>query len=231
MKKRKVVPKHVAVILDGNRRWAIKNKVKPWEGHRMGADKLDDFVEWCKDAGIKQISAYILSTENLKRSKKEIKELMKIFMDKLIEWDKSDKLRRYQIRVNFVGNLHILPSNMVNMMSKLMHKTSHFGKMIVNILVGYSGKFELTSVFNSIMKGMRSGVIITEKMIENRLFVKTPVDLVIRTGGRNRLSNFMLWQTAYADMYTTNVLWPDFTKTEFNKALSFFSKTQRNFGL
>ncbi|MBI4894209.1 MAG: di-trans,poly-cis-decaprenylcistransferase [Candidatus Aenigmarchaeota archaeon] len=231
MRTKKSVPKHVAVILDGNRRWATNRKMKPWEGHRVGADRFDDFVGWCKDAGIKQISAYVLSSENLKRSRTEIRELMRIFMDKLVEWDKSEKLKKYQIRLNFLGNLVGFPSDAVKMMAKLMKKTAKFGKMIVNILVGYSGKYELINAFNSIMKSMSGGIKITESAINRSLLVKTPVDLVIRTGGHSRLSNFLLWQSAYAEMYTTNVLWPDFTKREFNKSISFFSNTQRNFGV
>lgn len=230
MRKRK--PNHIAVVLDGNRRWAVKKGMEPWEGHRVGADKFENFVDWCSEAGIRQISAYVLSTENLKRPRREVKEIMKIFMVKLREWLESDKLRKYQMRVNFFGNMAAFPSDMVDLMKALTRKTARFTRMVVNVLVGYSGKFELMNAFNAIMQSMKSGGIrITEKSIHDNLFVKTPVDLVIRTGGQSRLSNLLMWQSAYADIYTTKVLWPDFSKRDFNSALRFFSSTDRKFGL
>ena len=116
MKKSRKVPRHIAVVLDGNRRWATRRKMRPWDGHRVGADKFDDFVGWCKDAGIHQISAYVLSTENLKRPRKEVKEIMKVFMKKLTEWLESEKLKQYGIRINFLGNLVGFPAELVQMM-------------------------------------------------------------------------------------------------------------------
>lgn len=231
MRTKKAMPKHVAVILDGNRRWAVKRGMKPWEGHKVGADKFEEFVDWCSAAGIKQISAYVLSTENLNRPRREVKEIMKIFMVKLREWLESDKPKKYQMRVNFFGNMSAFPSDMVKLMKALTKKTAGFTRMVINILVGYSGKFELMNAFNAIMKNMSGGIKITENTISDSLLVKTPVDLVIRTGGQNRLSNLLIWQSAYAEMYATKVLWPNFTKREFDKSLAFFSGTQRNFGI
>ncbi len=225
-------PKHIAVVLDGNRRWAVKRGMRPWEGHKVGADKFEEFVDWCSAAGVKQISAYVLSTENLKRPRREVKEIMKIFMVKLREWLESDKLKKYQMRVNFFGNMSAFPSDMVDLMKALTKKTAGFTKMVINILVGYSGKFELMNAFNALMRNMKSGgVRITEKSINDNLLVRTPVDLVIRTGGQSRLSNLLMWQSAYADIYTTKTLWPDFTKRDFNGAMRFFANADRKFGL
>lgn len=227
-----IIPNHLAVIIDGNRRWAVASGLKPWEGHWKGAEKVEAFLDWCLKSKIKQISIYALSSENLRRSKREVKELFKLFVYKLNQWLESDKFEKYQIRVNFLGDLRRLPMKIVKLMNKIMKKTSRFGKRVLNILVGYGGQFELLQAFKTLMKKVfQSGRIrVTTKEIEENLLVQTPVDLVIRTGGYSRLSNFLLWQTAYAEFFVTDTLWPDFTKREFMKAIRRFSKVKRNFG-
>jgi len=227
------IPNHVAVVLDGNRRWAVSRGMKPWMGHAKGADKFSDFLDWCLDAGVPNVSAYVLSTENLKRSKREIKEIIKIFISKLNETMNSEKFQKYGLKVNFVGDLTKLPKTAVNLMKKMMKQTAKFTKRVLNILICYGGKYELINAFQKILnKAFKAGSIkISEKDVEKNLFVRTPVDLVIRTGGKSRLSNLMLWQTAYAEMYTTNTLWPDFSKRDFMKAIRFYNNSQKNFGL
>lgn len=227
-----MVPNHVAVILDGNRRWSRSHNMEPWEGYSVGADKFVQFAGWCSQAGIKQISAYVMSTENLNRPKREINEITNVIMKKIVSLLDSDLLRKYEIRVKFLGDLKKFPSDTVGMMRKMMRKTARFTKLVINILVGYSGKTEIVNAMRNLIRTTLSrGISITEKSVQKSLLVKTPVDLVIRAGGHSRLSNFLIWQTAYAEMYVTNTLWPDFSKKEFNKALRFFSSQQRNFGL
>ncbi len=227
-----IIPNHIALITDGNRRWAISHNIQPWKGHWKGFETIEKFLDWCLELDIKQVSIWALSTENFNRSKTELKELMKIFVHGLKKWLESDKFEKYEVRVNFLGDLRKFPADVVNLMKQLMEKTAKFTKKIVNILIGYGGQFELLSAFKNILqKALKSGKVrLTKRDVEKNLWVKAPVDLVIRTGGFSRLSNFMLWQTAYAELYVTKSLLPDFSKKEFNKALRWFSNQKRKFG-
>jgi undecaprenyl diphosphate synthase len=227
-------PSHVGVILDGNRRWAKVRGLQPWAGHREGAKTLDNFLHWCMELGIKQVSVYSLSKENLNRPKKELEEIFEIFYEYIKKWERgeSDFLTKYEVKVRFVGDLSRLPPKLVRLMGKLMEKTAKYQKRVLNLLVSYSGHFELKEALKRVVeKVLKNGTVeITEKDIEKNLLVSDPVQLIIRTGGYNRLSNFLLWQSAYAEVYTTKVLWPDFTKKELIKAIRWFNSVQRNFG-
>jgi undecaprenyl diphosphate synthase len=229
------VPNHLAVIVDGNRRWARKRGIAPWMGHRKGAKNFEDFLEWCCDLNVPQISAYILSTENLNRPQKEVGELFKIYQDYLqrLLKEKSSFFEKYQVKVKFVGDFERLPPKLVKLMAKIMEKTAKYQKKVLNILVAYGSHFELTHAMKNIAKKIiENGKIIeiTEKDVEANLLVPVPVDLVIRTGNRNRLSNFLLWQSAYAEMYVTKTLWPDFSKKDLIKAIKWFNQQKRSFG-
>jgi len=228
------IPNHVAVVLDGNRRWARVHGLQPWKGHDFGSKKFEDFLEWCSELRIPQVSAYVLSTENLNRSKKELDEIFKIAYEALEKWEKKEDsvFDKYQVKVRFVGDLEKLPPKLVRLMSKLMRRTAKYQKRVLNFMVAYGSKFELTHVMRKIAeKAMKGGRIeITEKDIDANLLVPVPVDLVIRTGGMSRLSNFMLWQAAYAEFYVTKTLWPDFSKREFVKAIKWYNSVQKNFG-
>jgi len=230
------VPNHIAVIIDGNRRWARQNhRPFPWDGHRQGAKNLDEFFHWCYELGVPQVSAWVMSTENFEeRSPKEIEELLKIFekyIEKLLN-KKSGFLDEYQVKVRFVGDLDRLPPKLVKLMGKLMIKTAKYQKKVLNILINYGGRFDLTQAMKKVAEQMiKMGRIeITPKDIEKNLLLPVPIDLVIRTGGRNRLSNFALWQAAYAEIYVTKTLWPDFSKKELIKAIKWYNSIERNFG-
>lgn len=229
------VPNHIAVIIDGNRRWAKQRGMPAWFGHRQGAKNLDKFFHWCFDLGVPQVSAWVMSTENFnERSKEEINNLMKIFEDYLGDLlnKKSNLLDEYQVKIRFVGDLDKLPPKLIKLMGKLMIRTAKYQKKLLNIMINYGGYFELTEVMKKIAKKViKAGRIeLTRKDIETNLLVPTPLDLVIRTGGHNRLSGFMLWQAAYADIYTTNTLWPAFNKKELIKAIEWYNSSQKNFG-
>lgn len=195
---------------------------------------MDNFLNWCLEYGIKHVSIWGGSTENLsRRPKREVEELYKVYYTFLKKWEsKKTILDKYQIKVRFVGDLSRLPPAIVKLMGRIMQKTSKYQKRFLNILINYGGKFELLEAFKKIAaRVIEIGKIeITEKDIEKNLLVSTPVDLVIRTGGQNRLSNFMLWQSTYSEMYVTNTLLPDLSKEEFVKALEWFNSIKRNFG-
>ena len=216
-----------------NRRWARKRGMLPWMGHRAGVKRFEDVLKWCLELGIPHISAYVLSTENLKRSKREVDEILKVAFDWLNRWEKEKTIfDKYEVKVRFVGDLSKLPPKLVRLMGRIMQKTAKYQKYALNILIAYGSHFELTEVVKRIVeKVLRNGHIeISEKEINKNLLVPVPVDLVIRTGGMSRLSNFLLWQAAYAEIYVTETLWPDFSKQELIKALEWFKQQKRNFG-
>jgi len=229
-----MIPNHIAVILDGNRRWSKEHGLKPWEGHKHGSEKFDKFLDWCLELNVSQVSAYVLSTENLNRPKREVLEilrLLKMQLDKF-ETEKAGLLDKYEVKVRFCGDLNRLPPDLVRVMKRIMKKTEKYSKKFLNILVAYGGRFELTEMVKRMVNvAIKSGRIqITEKSIEENLLISGDVDLVIRTGGMNRLSNLMPWQSTYAEIYTTETLWPDFTKKELMKAIRWFNNMKRNFG-
>jgi len=229
-----IIPNHIGFILDGNRRWAEKQGMPRWMGHiKGGLPKGEDVVDWCLELGVPQVSMFVLSTENLNRPKKEVDAILDAVYRGLETLEKKQSLLdKYEVHVKFVGDLSRLPPRMIRIIGKIMQKTAKYQKKVLNIMIAYGSHFELTETFKKIAeKVLKTGAItITPKDIDQNLLVPTPVDLVIRTGGMSRLSGFMMWQAAYAEIYVTKTLWPDFTKKELVKAIKWFTKVQRNYG-
>jgi len=230
-----VMPGHIGFIIDGNRRWARENSKKyPWEGHRAGAEALNKTLENCMDLGIPQVSVYMLSTENLNREPKEVEELFRLYEEYLRKWEKGEGglLDKYQVHVRFAGDLGKLPPRLRELSEKIMVKTAKYQRRFLNLMIAYGSQFELMEVMKKIaQKAIETGHIeITAKDVEANLMVPVPLDLVVRTGGAYRLSNFMLWQASYAELYVTKTLWPDFNKAELLKAVRWYSSVKRNFG-
>lgn len=228
------IPEHVGVIIDGNRRWAHARGLKPWEGHKIGRQVAEDFLDWSLDLGIKNISMYVLSTENLNRSPIEIKEIYHLVMGLLDIFDKKQSLLdKYDVSVRFFGNLEKLPNPVRKVIGKIMEKTAKHQKRFVNIMIAYGSHYEFVNAVKKIAeKAIKLGKVkVTPKEIEKNLLVKAPIDLMIRTGGMQRLSGFMVWQAAYAEIYFTKTLWPDFTKKEYVKAIKWYDSQKRNFGM
>lgn len=224
------------VLIKGpiNRRWALKHNLKPWEGHKFGAKKFEKFIEWCVQLKIPRVSAFVLSTENLKRPKREVNAILDLFEKELekLENEKASFIDKYEIKFNFLGDMRKLPPRLVRVMYRVMKKTNKYNKRVFNLMVAYGGKFELTQAFKKLaQKMMQEGVVtITPKQIEKNLLVKDNVDLLIRTGGEQRISNFMPWQSAYAELITLKKFWPDITKQDLIKVLKEYSRRQRRFG-
>ena len=230
------IPNHLGVIIDGNRRYGKLHGMRAWESHRKGAETLENFFQWCLDLNIPQLSVYTLSSENFEnRPKKEINEILNLYYKYLKKWEKKKKgniFDKYEIRVRFVGDLSNLPPKLVNLMGKLMHKTAKYQKKVLNLMINYGGQFEITEAVKKIaQQAIKIGKVeVTAKDIERNLLVPVPIDLLIRTGGYSRISNFMIWQAAYVEIYFTKTLWPAFTKEELIKAIKWFNKVQRNYG-
>ncbi|MBU5689186.1 MAG: di-trans,poly-cis-decaprenylcistransferase [Candidatus Aenigmarchaeota archaeon] len=217
-------PNHIAVIIDGNRRWAKKHGLKPWKGHKKGAENIKNFLKWCLEEDIKEVSVYVLSTENLNRSKEELDKLFELFKKFFSEYFNKDSfIDKNEVKVRFAGDFSKLPKDIIEIMNKVMKKTEKYNKKILNVLIAYGGRYDIVQAAKKCKN-------FSEKELEKNLLVSEPVDLVIRTGGYNRLSNLMLWQCAYAELYFTKKLWPDFRKKDFIKALKWFKNIKRNFG-
>ena len=228
------IPNHIGFILDGNRRWAERKGLPRWMGHiKGGLPVTQDVLDWCLELGVPQVSMFVLSTENLERPQKEVESILEaVYKGLEILEKKQSLLDKYEVHVKFVGDLGKLPPKMRKIMGKIMEKTAKYQKKILNVMIAYGSYFELTETFKKIAeKVLKSGMItITPKYIGQNLLVPTPVDLIIRTGGTSRLSGFMTWQAAYAELYVTKTLWPDFKKAELVKAIKWYNKVQRNYG-
>jgi undecaprenyl diphosphate synthase len=219
-------PINVGIIMDGNRRWAARNGMQADEGHKEGAKNFERIVKAAKGLGVAYLTVYVLSTENFKsRSSGEIKllfELMKKFLD-----EKEAGFER--INLKFIGNLSKLPVDLTKDLKKLENKMPEKNSLTVVVAVNYGGREEIVSAVEKIANKKLE---ISEKNISNNLYTKDlpDPDLIIRTGGHKRLSNFLLWQGAYSELYFTDTLWPDFGEKEFKKALDDFTERVRNFG-
>ena len=228
------VPNHLAIIPDGNRRWSKLHDMPVWKGHWKGGEVVDNLFDWCIELGIPNVSLWVGSTENLRvRSKKEITELFKVYQHFLEKWEKKESiLDRYQVKVRFIGDIEKLPKELVNLIGNIMSKTAKYQRQAFNVLINYGGKFELLNVMKKLASVfVKAGRIeINEKVVEKNLMVPIPVDLIVRTGGYSRISNFMLWQSSYAELIFLNKMWPDFTKKDLVNCIKEFNRRQRNFG-
>ncbi len=214
---------HIGVIPDGNRRYAVKNGEIKWKGHFDGTRKMRDFLNWCLGYPyIKTVSIFALSTENLKRKKEELKYLWQIYKDELKRVLEDPVIEKEQVNVRVLGDSSLWSEDVKDLANKVTDKTKKYTKRVLNILLAYGSHFEIESVFKKL-----SG---KDYNLESHLLVKEPVDLIIRTGGQRRLSNFMLYQAAYAELYFTDTLWPELSKKEFDGAIDWYHQQQKNFG-
>lgn len=221
--------KHLAIIPDGNRRFAKRLMEKPWKGHEWGTEKVEKVIEWVKDTDIDTVTFYALSWENLeKRPQEEFDYLMKIFKEKALEKAESDKVYKNGIRFKIAGDYSKLPDDVVKALKKLEKSTKDNNNFHINLAIAYSGRMELISAFKDIKE---KGEDISQENIEKNLWIGgNPPDLVIRTGGEKRLSNFLLWQSAYSELYFIEKMWPDIEKRDIIKAIEEFKERERRFG-
>ncbi|PRP67916.1 di-trans,poly-cis-decaprenylcistransferase [Nonlabens agnitus] len=228
------LPKHVAVIMDGNGRWAKNQGLMRVRGHEKGTKAVSQTVKTCAKLGIKYLTLYAFSTENWKRPKLEVDTLMRILVSSLRK--ELPTLRENGIRLKAVGSLHQLPDKAQKELAEVVELTKDNDKMNLVLALSYGSREELTNAVKLIAKDVVRGDLeveqIEESTIENYLFTKDmpDVDLLIRTSGEHRISNFLLWQIAYAELYFTNTLWPDFRKKDLMMALKNYQDRERRFG-
>ena len=218
---------HVAIIMDGNGRWGIKHKNSRNAGHRAGLNTVVSIIDECLKLDIKYLTLYTFSTENWKRPKKEINFLFNLLENFLT--NKIDNLIKKNIKVKFIGEINKLPIRLRKIIKNSELKTSKNSSLQVNVALNYGSKREL---INSIKNIRKKKIKINEKNIDNNLFTKNIIDpdILIRTGNTQRLSNFMLWQLAYTEIFFEKKLWPDFKSNDFKKILNKFKSIKRNFG-
>jgi tritrans,polycis-undecaprenyl-diphosphate synthase [geranylgeranyl-diphosphate specific] len=222
---------HIAIVPDGNRRWSRKKNKPEWYGHIKGAEKLEKVLDWCLEIPeIKMISVYALSTENLNRSEKELNKLWWVYKKNLEKILKSDKIISNQVRVNVIGNTNVWRSDVRQTAKDVMKATRNYASIIWNIMIAYGSQSEILGALYKVVKtGVKTIPPLRDGFVKN-LMVNRPVDLIIRTGGQYRLSNFLLYQAAYAEIYFSPTLWPDFSKRELKKSIKWFWQQKRKFG-
>jgi undecaprenyl diphosphate synthase len=228
------LPRHVAIIMDGNGRWATQRGLNRIAGHRRGKDSVKEVVETARRLGIEYLSLYAFSSENWQRPKTEVQALMRFLRHYLTAEIK--RMMKHGIRLVAIGNLRRLPPEVRSALRAAIHETRDNEGMTVTLAVSYGAREELTEVMRVIARDVEAGTIaaadVTEALISSRLStagIPDP-DLLIRTSGELRVSNFLLWQIAYTEIYVTETLWPDFREQQFVEAIAHFQQRERRFG-
>jgi len=227
-------PKHIAIILDGNRRYAKKLGLQPWKGHEFGVKKLNELLEWCRELGIRELTLYAFSTENFKRARQEKDFLFSIFKKEFSSMKHRKDIFDNKIRINVVGRLEMFPKGIRKAMLDIMQKTRKHNRFVVNFAMAYGGRQEIADSVKKIAQLIKNNKIspnnINENTITKNLYLQSEPDMVIRPGGEVRTSNFLMWQSAYSEWFFTDKLWPEFTKKDLIKYIGEFSKRERRFG-
>ena len=230
------MPQHIGMIIDGNRRFAKEKGLNAWDGHKIGAQKINDVLDWCWEAGIKVVTIYSFSTENFDRPEKEVKEIMKIAKAKFEEILEDMRIHQHKVRVKAIGRLHLLPDSVKEAIQKAEESTEDYDQHFLNVAIGYGGRAEIVDAFKKIAKEVLSGQMtpeeINEGVIATNLYTAglPDPDLIIRTSGEERLSGFLLWQAAYSELFFCDVYWPDFRKIDLLRAIRTFQRRARRFG-
>lgn len=222
------VPTHIGIIMDGNGRWAKKRGLPRTLGHKAGGETFVKIVTECRKMGIKCLTVYAFSTENWKRSETEVSALMSLMKDYMVRY--TDDLVKNGIRLRILGDLSRFENSTVSEINKRIEMSKNNDGMTLCIALNYGGRAELTTAVNKLLSSGKTEI--TEKDISDALYTEglPDPDLIIRTSGEQRTSNFLLWQSAYSEYYFTDVLWPDFDEKELHKAVEEYSKRNRRFG-
>lgn len=230
----KLLPQHIAIIMDGNRRWAREKGLDYRLGHKEGAENLKRIAKYANEIGIKYLTVYAFSTENWKRTKEEVGALMILLQKYLEEFLSSDDFEN--IKVNMLGNIADLDTGLQKSINKIIEKTKNNTGLVLNIAFNYGGRDEIVRAVRKIAEDVKENKInvedINEQTISNSLYTAGQLepDLLIRTSGEQRLSNFLLWQLAYTEFYFVQKYWPDFSEQDLDEAISVFEKRNRKFG-
>ncbi len=225
---------HVGIILDGNRRLAKRLMKEPWRGHEYGARKVEKLFEWAVELGIKELTLYAFSMQNFNRPKLEFDYLMKIFHKEFSRLVNNQRLEEKGIRINIIGRIHLFPESIQEYMKKLMEKTKNNSKHIINFAMAYGGREEIIDAIKELGREIESGKIKSKDLNEENftrfLYMKSEPDLIIRTGGDHRTSNFLAWQSTYSEWFFIEKFWPEFEKEDLVEVINQFNSRERRFG-
>ena len=228
------LPRHIAIIMDGNGRWARQRRLHRLEGHRRGSETVEEITEACRELGIEVLTLYAFSQENWHRPEDEVSGLMELLRHFLTS--KREKLLRNGIRLRVIGQVDRLPEPVLRELTFTMDATKHCDKMTLVLALSYSSRSEIVDTINQILRAalarQDASLLIDESDLDHWLYTEglPNPDLLIRTSGEHRISNFMLWQMAYTELYFTDTLWPDFSRSELEKALLEYRRRERRFG-
>lgn len=232
------LPNHIAIILDGNRRWGKYNFLGGRDAHSMGADKAEELLNWIHDLGIKITTLFVLSTENLDRNDEEVDNIYKLLVDKLERLSNDPRVHKRRMKIKAIGNVKLLPTQLQDVLIKLEKQTAGYDCMFLNIAVAYTGQKEIVDAIKKIASMAKDCKInvddINESMIESCLYTshlpQPDPDLVLRTSGEKRLSGFLIWQSAYSELVFMDVFWPEFRKIDLMRAIRTYQRRIRRFG-
>ncbi|MDG6913918.1 MAG: di-trans,poly-cis-decaprenylcistransferase [Nitrososphaerota archaeon] len=235
---REEIPSHIGIILDGNRRWAQIQGVSDGLGHEEGANRAEELLDWCHDLGIKTVTLYVLSTENLDRTPEELAALFGLIEARLNRLLSDARIARYRVKVRAIGHLDLLPKSIVGLLTAIEEKTAGYSDHYLNIAVAYGGRAEITDVVRSVAQDVKSGKLspdaITEDTVSKRLYTaylpNQEPDLIIRTSGEERMSGFLLWQGAYSELVFVDVFWPAFRYIDLLRGIRTYQKRRRRYG-
>jgi len=231
-------PEHIAIVLDGNRRWAFEKALGPWFGHEKGAEKVEQLLDWCLKLKVKSITLYAFSTENFRRSKDEVEEIMRIAEEEFRKILTDERIHKSKVRVKVIGRVNLLPEGLQQLITDVEEATQSYGEHFLNIAFAYGGRAEIVDAARKIAEKVQEGELnlekVDEQMFEQYLYTshmpKQDPDLIIRTSGEERLSGFLLWQSAYSELCFLDVYWPDFRLIDLLRAVRTFQKRKRRFG-
>ena len=231
-------PEHIAVILDGNRRWANTHSAPTSFGHEIGADKVEELLRWCLNLDVRTVTIYVFSTENFQRPKEEVDHIMKLLNERLRSIIDNEDVHAERVKVRAIGRLHLLPKETQKLIEDVEEATKGYDNHYLNIAVAYGGRAEIIDAMKMIATEVREGKLqadeINEAIVEEHLYTshlpKSDPDLIIRTSGEERLSGFLLWQSAYSELYFMDVYWPDFRRIDLLRVVRTFQKRERRYG-
>jgi tritrans,polycis-undecaprenyl-diphosphate synthase [geranylgeranyl-diphosphate specific] len=231
-------PEHIAIILDGNRRWASEKVLNPWLGHEKGAEKVEQLLDWCLKLNVKSVTLYTFSTENFRRSRDEVEEIMRIAGEQFRKLLTDKRIHGDKIRVKVIGRANLLPEDLQQLIADVEKATQNYDKHFLNFAFAYGGRAEILDAAKRIAEEVHEGKLnpeeVNEKTFEQHLYTShmpnQDPDLIIRTSGEERLSGFLLWQSAYSELCFLDVYWPDFRSIDLLRAVRTYQKRKRRFG-